>query len=73
MLEVPLDVVQNVLLAQNVPMTRHVRIRNVSILVQIHVDKTPNVESTITVLFVIVWMGILEILSPDVIHSHVRI
>jgi hypothetical protein len=53
-------------------MTKPVQIRNVSIPVQIHVARTPNVESTITVPFVIVWMVTQAILSLDVIPNHVR-
>lgn len=70
-LEVHQVVVQNVSSAQNVPMTKHVPIRSVSILVQTLAVKMPNVESIIIAQFVIVWMVTLVIHSVDVIPNHV--
>lgn len=54
-------------------MIKHARIKSVLILVRILVVKMPNVELTITVPYVIVWMATLEILSLDVTFNHVRI
>lgn len=71
-LEVLPVVALNVLSVLNVLMTKRAQTRNVSILVQTLVAKTPNVELIITVPSAIVWKVTLEIHSLDVILNHVR-
>lgn len=71
-LEALLVVDQSVLSVLNAHTTKHARTKNVSILVLELVVKMPNVESIITVPFVIAWMVILVTLSQDVILNHVR-
>jgi hypothetical protein len=70
--EIHLDVVQSVLLALIVVMIELAKTKNALIHVSENVDKMLDVELTIIVLFVIVMRDILEMLSPDVILSHVR-
>jgi hypothetical protein len=63
----------NVSLVLNVRMTKLAQTKNVSIHVQTHVARMPNVELTITVRSAIAWMDTLEIHSLDAILNLVRL